>query len=262
MSGASLYRVSVTFGQVLVFIAFFGLWEGLVDLLGIKPVILPPPSRIAEVAWESRAILIKNTWPTFVAISLGFLTAVASGFLIAVGIAYSRVIRDLTYPFLVAAQILPRIAFAPLFLIWFGFGLTPKVVIAALIAFFPVVINTSKGLTSVDSELLQYMDSLGASTWEKFTKISLPWAMPYFFAALKISITLAIVGAVVGEFVAAGEGLGYVINASNITLDTELMFAAIICLSVVGILMFLAVVLAERLLIPSAPEGGGVQATM
>lgn len=257
-----MYRVSVVVGQILVFALFFAVWEGLVDLLKIKPVILPAPSRIAFVAWENREILLKNTWPTFLAISLGFLAAVGSGFVIAVGIAYSRVVRDLTYPFLVAAQILPKIAFAPLFLIWFGFGLTPKVVIAALIAFFPVVINTSKGLTSVDNELLQYMDSLGASAAEKFTKISLPWALPYFFAALKISITLAIVGAVVGEFVAAGEGLGYVINASNITLDTEMMFAAIIVLSVLGILLFLAVVLAEWLMVPSTQDGGGIQATM
>lgn len=257
-----MYRVSVTIGQILVFVLFFAFWEGLVHLLKIKPVILPPPSRIAEVAWENRAMLLKNTWPTFVAISLGFLYAVASGFIIAVGIAYSKIIRDLTYPFLVTAQILPKIAFAPLFLIWFGFGLTPKVVIAALIAFFPVVINTSKGLTSVDGELLQYMDSLGASTWEKFTKISLPWALPYFFAALKISITLAIVGAVVGEFVAAGEGLGYVINASNISLDTELMFAAIICMSVLGIILFLGIVAAERLVLARGQDSGGVQATM
>jgi NitT/TauT family transport system permease protein len=257
-----MYRLTVTAGQILVFVVFFAAWELIVDLLHIKPVILPAPSRIAEVAWANHELLLRNTWPTFVAISLGFLWAVGAGFLIAVAIAYSKIIRDLTYPFLVTAQILPKIAFAPLFLIWFGFGLMPKVVIAALIAFFPVVINTAKGLTSVDGELLQYMDSLGASAWEKFTKISLPWAMPYFFAALKISITLAIVGAVVGEFVAAGEGLGYVINASNISLDTELMFAAIVCMSVLGILMFLAIVLFERLLIPGEQQDGGVQATM
>lgn len=257
-----MYRLSVTAGQILVFVVFFVAWELIVDLMRIKPVILPAPTRIAEVAWENRALLLKNTWPTFVAISLGFLAAVVTGFLIAVGIAYSALLRELTYPFLVAAQILPKIAFAPLFLIWFGFGLMPKVVIAALIAFFPVVINTAKGLTSVDNELLQYMDSLGASAWEKFTKISLPWAMPYFFAALKISITLAIVGAVVGEFVAAGEGLGYVINASNISLDTELMFAAIVTMSVLGILMFLVIVLFERLLLASGQQEGGVQATM
>ncbi|MEH2470843.1 NitT/TauT family transport system permease protein [Nitrobacteraceae bacterium AZCC 2161] len=257
-----MYRASVIVGQIMVFVVFFAVWEALVHVLHIKPVILPPPTRVAEVAYENRALLLKNTWPTFVAISLGFLSAVVTGFIIAVGIAYSKIVRDLTYPFLVAAQILPKIAFAPLFLIWFGFGLTPKVVIAAMIAFFPIVINTAKGLTSVDAELLQYMDSLGANAWEKFAKISLPWAMPYFFAALKISITLAIVGAVVGEFVAAGEGLGYVINASNISLDTELMFAAIICMSVLGIALFLVIVLLERLFLPQGPDDSGVQATM
>lgn len=258
-----MYRLSVAAGQAMVFIVFFAAWEVLVHLLQIKPVILPPPSRIAVSAWENRELLLVNTWPTFVAITLGFLYAVATGFVIAIGIAYSRIIRELTYPFLVAAQILPKIAFAPLFLIWFGFGLTPKIVIAALIAFFPVVINTAKGLTSVDKELLQYMDLLGASGWEKFTKISLPWAMPYFFAALKISITLAIVGAVVGEFVAAGEGLGYIINASNISLDTELMFAAIVCMSVLGILLFLVIVAAERLIVVNAQDdASGASATM
>lgn len=257
-----MYRVSVVFGQIMVFVAFFAMWEALVHILHIKPVILPAPSRVAEVAYENRVLLLKNTWPTFVAITLGFLSAVVTGFIIAVGIAYSRLVRDLTYPFLVAAQVLPKIAFAPLFLIWFGFGLTPKVVIAAMIAFFPIVINTAKGLGSVDIELLQYMESLGATVWEKFVKISLPWAMPYFFASLKISITLAIVGAVVGEFVAAGEGLGYIINSSNISLDTELMFAAIICMSVLGIALFLVIAFLEQFFVPPGTSDSGVQATM
>lgn len=234
------------FWQCMTFVLFFALWELAVGGMQIKPVILPPPSAIFGSIWQHRAMLLGNTWPTFLAISLGFLWALVVGFAIAVGIAFSRPIREITYPFLVVAQILPKIAFAPLFLIWFGFGLTPKIVIAALIAFFPIVINTAKGLTSVDPELLQYMDSLGASTREKFLRICLPWALPYIFAALKISMTLAIVGAVVGEFVAAGEGLGYVINAANISLDTTLMFAGITVLSLLGIVLFLVVVAAER----------------
>jgi NitT/TauT family transport system permease protein len=140
----------------------------------------------------------------------------------------------------------PKIALAPLFLIWFGVGLLPKVVIAALIAFFPIVINTAKGLTSVEPELVQFMRSLGASWREIFFKISLPWALPYIFASFKISITLAVVGAVVGEFIASDVGLGYVINYANITLETEVMFAGLMLLSAVGILLFLVVVAAER----------------
>ncbi len=235
-------------GQTMTFIAFFAAWELLVRWLHIKPVILPGPLTIVAEIWEHRAMLAANTWPTFVAIGLGFVYAFAVGFAIAVGMAFSKTVRELSYPFLVVAQILPKVAFAPLFLVWFGFGLTPKILIAALVAFFPIVINTAKGLTSVDPELLQYMRSLGASQRESFLKISLPWAMPYIFAALKISITLAIVGAVVGEFVAAGEGLGYVINAANIALDTELMFAAIAVLSVLGVALFMVVALAERIL--------------
>jgi len=256
-------RLSLIAGQALVFAAFFGLWEVAVRALEIRPVILPAPSVVFAKMWEQRATLMANTWPTCVAIGLGFLAAVVTGFILAIGIAYSRTVRELTYPFLVTAQVLPKVAFAPLFLIWFGFGLTPKIVIAALIAFFPIVINTAKGLNSVEVELLQYMDSLGATPREKFFKISLPWALPYIFAALKISITLAIVGAVVGEFVAAGEGLGYVISAANIALDTELMFAAILVLSVLGLLMFLAVVLAERAVMSGWQQtSDGLQATM
>jgi NitT/TauT family transport system permease protein len=256
-------RASLLAGQALVFAAFFGLWELAVRLLHTRPVILPAPSVIFAKIWEQRELLLVNTWPTCIAITLGFAAAVLSGFILAVGISYSRAVRELTYPFLVTAQVLPKVAFAPLFLIWFGFGLTPKVVIAALIAFFPIVINTAKGLSSVEAELLQYMDSLGATGREKFLKISLPWALPYIFAAFKISITLAIVGAVVGEFVAAGEGLGYVINSANIALDTELMFAGILVLSLLGILMFLAVVLLEQLATGEwQQDNDGLQATM
>ena len=234
-------------GQIAVFVAFFLFWEALVRLVGMKPVILPPPTTIFASLIKNWSYLLTNTWPTFVAVTGGFLIAALFGFIIAVGIAYSRWISELTYPFLVAAQVLPKVALAPLFLIWFGFGLTPKVVIAALIAFFPVVINTARGLNSVEPELLQYMKSLGASWWETFFKISLPWAMPYLFAAFRISITLAVVGAVVGEFVSSDTGLGYVISYANISLDTDIMFAGIFVLSALGVFLFLVVVLIERL---------------
>jgi NitT/TauT family transport system permease protein len=244
MIGRSLGRMV---GQIAVFAAFFLLWEALVRVVGMKPVILPPPTMIFASLIKNWSYLLTNTWPTFVAVTGGFLIAALFGFIIAVGIAYSRRISELTYPFLVAAQVLPKVALAPLFLIWFGFGLTPKVVIAALIAFFPVVINTARGLNSVEPELLQYMKSLGAGWWETFFKISLPWAMPYLFAAFRISITLAVVGAVVGEFVSSDTGLGYVISYANISLDTDIMFAGIFVLSVLGIALFLVVVLIERL---------------
>jgi NitT/TauT family transport system permease protein len=239
-------RLRGVLGQVLVFVAVFAAWEAAVHLLGMKAVILPPPTTTFATMWAKRAYLLHHTWPTVFAIAVGFGLAAVSGFVIAVAIAYSRVINELTYPLLVSAQVVPKIALAPLFLIWFGVGLLPKVVIAALIAFFPIVINTAKGLTSVEPELVQFMRSLGASWWEIFFKISLPWALPYIFAAFKISITLAVVGAVVGEFIASDVGLGYVINYANITLETDVMFAGLIVLSAVGILLFLVIVLVER----------------
>jgi NitT/TauT family transport system permease protein len=240
-----LRSISRTVAQIGIFVAFFLLWEVLVDLFGIKPVILPAPSVIFATIAKHWRVLLENTWPTFLAIEGGFLLAAVSGFIIATGIAYSRWVSELSYPFLVAAQILPKVALAPLFLIWFGFGLTPKLVIAALIAFFPIVINTARGLSSVEPELLQYARSLGANTMEIFLKISLPSALPFIFAAFKISITLAVVGAVVGEFVASDNGLGYIINYANISLDTEMMFAGIFVLSLLGVILFLAVVAVE-----------------
>jgi NitT/TauT family transport system permease protein len=241
--------ITRTMGQIGVFVVFFALWELAVDLLHVKPVILPPPSLIFLSMQKHWIYLLQNCWPTFVAVTVGFGIAAVLGFAIAIGIAYSRVVSELTYPFLIAAQVIPKVALAPLFIIWFGFGLAPKVVIAALIAFFPIVINTARGLVSVEPELVQYMKSLGASRREIFFKISLPWALPYIFASFRISITLAVVGAVVGEFVSSDTGLGYVISYANVSLDTDVMFAGIFVLSVLGMLLFLAVVLLERIFI-------------
>jgi NitT/TauT family transport system permease protein len=259
MIGRSLTRMG---GQIAVFIAFFALWEIAVDVLHVKPVILPPPSTIFIAIGKHWLYLLQNSWPTFVAVAGGFIIAAILGFSIALGIAYSRWVSELTYPFLIAAQVIPKVALAPLFLIWFGFGLTPKLVIAALIAFFPIVINTARGLISVEPELLQYMKSLGANNREIFFKISLPWALPYIFASFRISITLAVVGAVVGEFVSSDSGLGYVISYANVSLDTDIMFAGIFVLSALGMLLFLAVVLLERLFLSSQAIPQGIPETM
>lgn len=233
-------------GQLGVFAAFFLAWEILVDALHVKPVILPAPSVIFLCIGRHWSYLLTNTWPTLFAVTAGFAAAAVFGFAIAIGIAYSRWVSEVTYPFLVAAQVLPKVALAPLFLIWFGFGLTPKVVIAALIAFFPIVINTARGLSSVEPELIQYMHSLGASWREVFFKLSLPWALPYIFASFRISIGLAVVGAVVGEFISSDNGLGYVISYANTSLDTDVMFAGLLVLSALGVALFLIIVLIER----------------
>jgi NitT/TauT family transport system permease protein len=255
-------RLARFVGQAGVFVAFFVVWEIWVRVTGTKVVILPPPSLIFATIYRQWDYLLGHTWPTTFSVAVGFLVAAASGFVIAVGIAYSRWLSQLVYPFLIVAQVLPKIAFAPLFLIWFGFGLAPKLVIAALIAFFPIVVNTARGLESVEPELIQYMRSLGASWTDIFLKISLPWAMPYVLASFKISITLAVVGVVVGEFVASDSGLGYVIEYANIELNTPLMFAGIFVLSAVGVLFFLAIVLLESLLMSWNADTGTTPETM
>jgi NitT/TauT family transport system permease protein len=259
MGNSRLVRLGGQFG---VFAAFFLAWEVLVRAADMKAVILPAPSLIFVTIYHQWRYLLAETWPTAYAIAAGFLIAAASGFAIAMAIAYLRWVSQLIYPFLIVAQVLPKIAFAPLFLIWFGFGVAPKLVIAALIAFFPIVVNTARGLESVEPELIQYMRSLGASWKDIFVKISLPWAMPYIFASFKISITLAVVGVVVGEFVASDKGLGYVIEYANIELNTPLMFAGIIVLSVLGVLYFLLVVLLESFLMSWNAEVGATPETM
>lgn len=249
-------------GQFAVFAAFFLAWEILVDALHIKPVILPAPSVIFLSIGKHWSYLLTNTWPTLIAVTAGFAAAAIFGFVIAIGIAYSRWVSEMTYPFLVAAQVLPKVALAPLFLIWFGFGLTPKVVIAALIAFFPIVINTARGLSSVEPELIQYMHSLGANWQEVFFKLSLPWALPYIFASFRISIGLAVVGAVVGEFISSDNGLGYVISYANTSLDTDVMFAGLLVLSALGVALFLIIVLVERMVLSWQTAVEGAPETM
>jgi NitT/TauT family transport system permease protein len=246
ISARSITRVA---SQISVFIAFFLAWEVAVDLLRIKPVILPSPSLIAVTIAKNWPYLALNTVPTLTAVALAFLIAAIVGVTIAIAITYSKWISELVYPFLVVSQVLPKIALAPLFIIWFGFGLTPKVVIASLLCVFPIVVNTARGLASVEPELIQYMKSLGAGRLAIFFKLSLPSSLPFIFAAFKIAITMAIVGVVVGEFVSADKGLGHLINYANVSLNTELMFAGLAVLSAIGVSLFVLVVLAERLLL-------------
>jgi NitT/TauT family transport system permease protein len=168
----------------------------------------------------------------------------------AVLIAYSRTMDKALYPIVLFAQVIPKIAIAPLLVVWFGNGLTPKIILAVLIAFFPVVISGVAGLRSTDPELLELSATMGASRWKTFRKIRFPNALPHLMAGEKVAVTLAVVGAVVGEFVGAGEGLGYILLLANGNLDSALLFAALILMSAIGILLFVVVEAAEALLIP------------
>ena len=238
-----LYPFAVVIGLLVV-------WEAGTRLLGVPDFLLPPPSAIALSFIANWSLLLFHGWITTVEILLGFALSIVVGIPLALAIflwpAFSRSIL----PLLVSSQAMPKVAVAPLFLVWFGFGLLPKVLIAFLIAFFPVVINTAVGLASIEPEKIYLARSMGFGATATFFKIRLPNALPAIFGGLKISITLAVVGAVVGEFVGGDAGLGYLLMVANGSMDTQLLFAGIVALTVLGVVLFLLIELAERLAVP------------
>ena len=234
-------------------------WQIVVTALGVSDFILPTPLQILKVTIRFFPQLLRHTWTTTVEILLGFAIGNAVAVAMAVCIVNSRVVERALYPLIIASQTVPKVAVAPLFLIWFGSGLTPKVVIAAIVCFFPTVVNTVQGLRATDERAIDLFRLVAASRRQVFVKLQFPSALPYFFAGLKISIALAVIGAIIGEWVGANSGLGYLIMYSTQTLRTDLMFAALLVVSLLGILLYLIAVLFERLFswrASSAPLGG------
>jgi NitT/TauT family transport system permease protein len=226
------------------------LWEAAARLFSFPPYLLPAPSAIIESMDTNAVVLIKQSVVTTVEILLGFALSVVVGVPLALAIFLWKPFARTVYPLLISSQAVPKVAIAPLFLVWFGFGLVPKVLIAFLIAFFPVVINTAMGLASLEREKIYLAQSMGLGAVATFFKIQLPNALPSIFAGLKISITFAVVGAVVGEFVGGQGGLGYLLLIANGNMDTALLFAGIVALTALGIVMFALIGLVERLVLP------------
>ena len=195
-------------------------------------------------------MLWREALPTLYATLGGFVLSALVGVPIAMWIAYSRLVESFVYPLLVFSQSVPKVAIAPLFVVWFGFGVIPKVIAAFLLGFFPIVVSTVMGFKSVETDMFDLARSMGASRLQTFFKISLPQALPAIFSGLKVSVTLAVVGAVVGEFVGSNSGLGYVLQKANGTFDLPLMFAALVILSMIGVLLFLVLELIERWVLP------------
>jgi NitT/TauT family transport system permease protein len=230
-------------------------WQLAWPVFGIREYVLPGPVSVVRAAL-SRTI----PWPTHLTITTleilgGFALAGLAGVLLGVAVAWSPVAARALMPFLVFVNTLPKVAVAPLFLLWLGYGIVPNILIAALIGFFPVVINTAVGLTQVDEELLDLGRVFGAPTWKVFLKIRLPNALPYVLSALKITATAAVVGAVVGEFVASQAGLGMVIVNAQTNLNTPVAFAALVWISVVGLVLYGLVGLVARWWAPWAETG-------
>jgi NitT/TauT family transport system permease protein len=226
------------------------LWEAAIHVFGIPRFVMPPPSAILAEGWEWRYRFLGHTWVTLYETLGGFALSIVVGVPLAVLIVYSPALRRALYPLIVLAQSVPKIAIAPVLLLVLGHGEIPKVIVAFLVAFFPIVVDTATGLAATPPELLDLSRSYRASAFKTFVKVRLPMAMPFFFAGAKVAITLAVIGAVVGEFVGSDQGLGYVILSATSYWKTELAFSSMILLSVMAIVLFGAVSLVERLVCP------------
>jgi NitT/TauT family transport system permease protein len=226
------------------------LWDLAIRLFRIPPYLIPAPAAVIGQLHDEWPRLWRESLVTTYATLGGFALSIAFGVPMALLIAYSRTVESFVYPLLVFSQSIPKIAIAPLFVVWFGFGIIPKVICAFMLGFFPIVVSTVAGFKSVDSDMIDLARSMKAGRLATFIRISLPQALPSLFAGLKVSVTLAVVGAVVGEFVGSNSGIGYLLQIANGNFDLPLMFAALVVLSMIGVLLFVAVDLVERLLIP------------
>ena len=239
----------ISYPIVTILVALL-VWMALVWALKMPDYILPYPLAVAKDLWAQGTFLIGHMWVTLYSTLLGFAIAIIAGTFAAILIVSSKTMERAFMPLMVFAQTFPKIAIAPLFVIWFGFGIIPKVIVATLICFFPIIINTSVGLASVESDMVDLVRSMAATKWQIFTKVRIPNALPYFFSALKISITLALIGAIVGEFVASDEGLGYLILVYEANLMTSTLFAAMTVLVLMGAGLFYMIIGLENIFLP------------
>lgn len=235
---------------LLTIVGLLALWHAAVVLLDIPPFILPRPGEAFGRIAQNRSVLIQNLWPTLKGILGGYLLSIAVGIPLAVAIVSNRTLEKMIYPLLVISQTVPKVAILPLILIWVGTGIETKVLIAFVISFFPIVIDTAVGLQSVPTEMIDLARSMGGGTWAIFRKIRLMHALPAVFAGLKVGITLATIGAVFAEMLASNDGLGYVVRIAQGRLNTAYVIGTVIVISGVGILLFVLVEAAERAAIP------------
>jgi NitT/TauT family transport system permease protein len=220
-------------------------WEATTRGGLIAPYLLPAPSTIAVRLAGSWNVLVPHTLVTTFEIVIGFLLAVVGGIFLAIATAYVPFFERSVYPWIVASQAIPKVAVGPLFVLWLGFGLLPKIVIAFLIAFFPIMVDTVVGLRSVEADSVLLLRSMGARRWKTFVYLNLPAALPNIFAGMKVAITLATIGAIVGEFIGANEGLGYVLILASGNLDAPLVFAVLFLISALAVIFYAAVGLIE-----------------
>jgi NitT/TauT family transport system permease protein len=223
-------------------------WEGLVRWYRVPAIILPPPSDVLTTIVRLHDLLLQHAVPTTVETVAGFLLATVLGVGLAVAITYSAVVREALYPLLVVFQLIPKIALAPLFIVWLGIGSPSRLAFSLFISFFPIVIATAAGLIDVDRDAVRLGRSLSATEWQIFRKIRFPHAVPHLFGGMKVAMTLAIIGVIVGEFITAQAGLGYLIIFATSRAETAVIMAAITILCAIGLVLYGLVALGERMM--------------
>lgn len=226
------------------------LWDVAIWLFAIPPYLIPSPWAVVQAFGADGPMLVRESVPTTVATLGGFVASALFGIPTAMLIAGSRTVESYVYPLLVFSQSIPKVAIAPLFVVWFGFGIAPKIITAFLLGFFPVVVAGVQGFKALDTEMRDLARSMKCSRWQMFTMVSLPNALPAIFSGLKVSVTLAVVGAVVGEFVGSNSGIGFVLQRSIGNFELPTMFAALVLLAVIGVVLFWLVDLVERFALP------------
>jgi NitT/TauT family transport system permease protein len=230
------------------------IWHYYVVLMQVPVVVLPTPLQVLKSMIDDARILAEEGWVTALECIYGFALSLAIGIPIAVVMTYSRIANQMFYPLLVASQSIPKVAIAPILLVWFGTGIKSKLAMAFVIAFFPVVVDTATGLRSTSPDLLELARSLQCTRLQTFFKIQLPSALPSIFSGAKIAVTLSVIGAVIGEFIGSNEGLGNLLLTANSQLNSPLVWASLTVLSVLGMLLYGTVALAERILMPWATD--------
>jgi len=248
VSGAA--RRGERLAPVGVLLLLVGVWEAVVRLGDVPRWLLPPPSAVGRALLTDRELLTLHARVTLVEVLLGFAAALVAGVGLAVVVDASPALRRALYPLLIASQTVPVPALAPLLLIWFGYGLLPKVLVTALIGFFPIAVNTVDGLRATDPELVALLRSMGAGRWRRFGLVRWPAALPFVFSGAKVAVAVCVIGAVFGELVGATAGLGYLLTRSLAQFQTERVVAAIVLLSLMGVGLFALVAVAERWLLP------------
>jgi len=246
-SRAALARVAppLLFGVLVV-----GVWWGYVAISGVSESVLPSPGQVARALVRDRSVLLSSGWTTLSEILIGYAIAAFVGVAIAAAVSSARVLERAVYPWLVATQMVPIPAIAPVVILWTGFDIRPRVIVIALVSFFPVVVNTIDGLRATDGELVGLLRTLGARRWELFRVARLPSALPYVFSGLRVAAAFAVIGAVVAEWAGASSGLGYLVLSYSSQTATSDVFAAVVVLAAIGVALFALVGVAERIAIP------------